>query len=166
MPAAPFSMRRRRDDALSYRLGHRRLAAGAMGPDRVDRYRDSELADMTADLRRLAEQAASESWPPYCEDNALSVEDYIAAANPQAILALLDERDALREDYTYNGQQWRRRVAALEEGLRELLDRLGDAEGPALDRVRALLAPDHDHPHGPEDHWHTDPAALAAEVEK
>ena len=72
-----------------------------------------------ADLRRLAERAIP-GWEldaAYLRrDEALDIDvaAYIAAANPQTILALLDERD----EALAGGAKALFRVAALEEGLR------------------------------------------------
>lgn len=102
---------------------------------------------MTLDLRRLAERSLADE--PGTVDRLLSKE------NAQAILALLDERDLLRErggiwlevanDWAQKANNAERRVAALEELVGEIV-----MEYPALDpkhpwagfveRARALLA--------------------------
>ena len=128
---------------------------------------------MTADLRRLAEQAKHVYVPRSA---------YQRAANPQAILALLDQVDDLLEMAAGD----RRRVAALEEGLRALLLPMEDEwqrgivgnqtrrEGyRAMDKARALLAAAPSEPcpvcpiDGPHYHRGDDevvrPAALPAE---
>ena len=108
---------------------------------------------MTADLRRLAEQTTPGPWVTgrirkhgwtvdgpvvtrtvLAELSALNDEAnaaYIAAANPQAILALLDERDALEahrdalaeanSQAIHRWDEQERRVAALEEVVRRFL---------------------------------------------
>lgn len=123
---------------------------------------------MTADLRRLAEQAHRESWDywdmaswdygggdqagmmrpaPFTEpENAA----YIAAANPKAILDVLDKVENLQWNHEIlheaNGA-YERRVAALEEGLRDLWEcwdtgQDDDVLDVHFQAARALLASD------------------------
>ena len=71
----------------------------------------------TSDLRTLAEQAIAQPMPSPDAKPLLSVD-------PHAILDLLDERDKYRALWIAVGEALEdaeRRVAALEEGLRELV---------------------------------------------
>ena len=115
---------------------------------------------MTANLRRLAEQALAsedELRPDWWELLATSLDGstfdendaaYIAAANPQAILALLDDHDNRLHDVAMLTERMlaaERRVAALEKGLRATADLplVPSVQGPvreAIQKARALLA--------------------------
>lgn len=139
----------------------------------------------TDDLRRLAEEALATE-----DDPAITVDPQAILALLDAERDLRNERDDLamrNSGLEYSAYAWKgqaaaaeRRVAALEEGL----DRWGDhswscafiqhaltcdcgyLEARALlsqsDSVAAASS-EHDHYHGKDDHWHTDPAALPAE---
>ena len=128
-----------------------------------------------ADLRRLAEQATPgpwhvktlylggpEIWAGPDEDHQTGFQGvtdrvnqphdaaYIAAANPQAILALLDERESDRaaiKSYARATIELRSRVAALEEGLTGLRDAFGALRSTA--KESAAL-----HKGSPEADWY------------
>jgi hypothetical protein len=92
---------------------------------------DREKYGMT-DLRTLAE-AASSTDPDIDTDTAFDAEAaYINAASPKAILALLDERDALRRDFL--------EFAVHQDGC-HLQSPCWCGYQEALDRVMAALGP-------------------------
>ena len=154
---------------------------------------------MTADLRRLAEQAAAngQSWLTADDFAGFGEVDtaYLIAANPQAILALLDRLDDLETDFRREFSEVRGivadrdalavRVAALEKMLLRAYDHphrcLCEVDTANEQEARALLASGSagaggaapSEPHvgiGPVDggrieEWPV-PAALPAEVEE
>ena len=119
------------------------------------------------ELRRLAEHliAAEAIFGRLDADR----EKFHAAANPQAILALLDDlrnSAGIINHWTDKAHAAERRVAALEEGLRLALPYL-ENEYPgeeATVEVRALLAAAPSEPDDNPDYDLADPAALPAEV--
>ena len=123
-------------------------------------------AQDTSDLRRLAEQAIAAGWSPNaCYTTLGPLRDYNFAANPQAILRVLDERDGYKrmlDDSVHQQLAREGRVAALEEGLEPAIIaayckvKHGYIHGQTCDsynakgiaaEARALLAaaPDHQH---------------------
>ena len=99
-----------------------------------------------ADLRRLAEQAIAEDVT--MDSPAEAHAAFHAAATPQAILDLLDERDAYAQ-WIEKADAAERRVAALEEAGKALLAHQDDSGDPSqVCPVCLVLLDSRDHEDG------------------